>query len=333
MKSFKQQGIALVTALLILTISTVVATQIFYKQQINLRRTFNQLQADQVFQLFLSVEQWAKILLIEDLEKNTNDTLLDIWAQEMPPIAAEGGHFQAKITDLQACFNLNNLVLAGEIQNDQIAILKNLLKQKSKQKSLNENLIWSLVDWMDADDEPQAQGAEWETYSQFSPPYRAANQALTEIAELYAVANWDTDAITALAADICVLPSPPAFSAVGRYFPAQTIASTLNINTMSRELILSLSEKMQNAKLKQIIRYQQEQGFKSVQEFFDKLDEENPQEPKLSSTLNEEILSVNSFYFMLRYTGWIGNLEQQYQSLLYRNSNKKIDTFYRSRFY
>jgi len=329
MKSFKQQGIALVTALLIITISTIVATQIFYKQQINLRRTFNQLQADQVFQLFLSAEQWAKILLIEDLEKNTNDTLLDIWAQEMPPIAAEGGHFQAKITDHQACFNLNNLVLAGAIQNDQIAILKNLLKQKS----LNENLIWSLVDWLDADDEPQAQGAEWETYSQFSPPYRAANQALTEIAELYAVANWNTEIITALAADICVLPSPPAFSEVGRYFPAQTIASTLNINTMSPQLILSLSEKMQSAKLEQIILYRQEQGFKSVQEFFDKLDEENPQEPKLSSTLNEEILGVNSFYFMLRYTGWIGNLEQQYQSLLYRNSNKKIDTFYRSRFY
>jgi len=329
MKSFKQQGIALVTALLIITISTIVATQIFYKQQINLRRTFNQLQADQVFQLFLSAEQWAKILLIEDLEKNTNDTSLDIWAQEMPPIAAEGGHFQAKITDHQACFNLNNLVLAGTIQNDQIAILKNLLKQKS----LNENLIWSLVDWLDADDEPQAQGAEWETYSQFSPPYRAANQALTEIAELYAVANWNTETITALAADICVLPSPPAFSEVGRYFPAQTIASTLNINTMSPQLILSLSEKMQSAKLEQIILYRQEQGFKSVQEFFDKLDEENPQEPKLSSTLNEEILGVNSFYFMLRYTGWIGNLEQQYRSLLYRNSNKKIDTLYRSRFY
>ncbi len=329
MKSFKQRGIALVTALLIISISTVVATQIFYKQQINLRRTFNQLQADQIFQLFLSAEQWAKILLIEDLEKNTNDTSLDIWAQEMPPITAEGGHFQAKITDLQACFNLNNLVLAGEVQNDQITILKNLLKQKA----LNENLIWSLVDWLDADDEPQAQGAEWETYSQFNPPYRAANQALTEIAELYAVANWNTEAITALAADICVLPSPPAFSAVGRYFPAQTIASTLNINTMSPQLILSLSEKMQSAKLEQIILYRQEQGFKSVQEFFDKLDEENPQEPNLSSTLSEEILSVNSFYFMLRYTGWIGNLEQQYQSLLYRNSNKKIDTFYRSRFY
>ena len=127
MKSFKQRGIALVTALLIISISTVVATQIFYKQQINLRRTFNQLQADQIFQLFLSAEQWAKILLIEDLEKNTNDTSLDIWAQEMPPITAEGGHFQAKITDLQACFNLNNLVLAGEVQNDQITILKNLL--------------------------------------------------------------------------------------------------------------------------------------------------------------------------------------------------------------
>ncbi len=329
MKSFKQRGIALVTALLIITISTIVATQIFYKQQINLRRTFNQLQADQVYQLFLSAEQWAKILLVEDLAANNNDTLLDIWAQEMPPIAAEGGHFQATITDSQACFNLNNLVISGVVQNDQIAIFKNLLKQKS----LNENLIWSLVDWLDADDEPQAQGAEWETYSQLSPPYRAANQALTEISELYAVANWNLENITALYPEICVLPNPPAFSAVGRYFPAQTIASTLNINTMSPQLIMSLSEKMQSAKLEQILLYRQEQGFKSLQDFFDKLDEENPQDPKLSSTLNEKILGISSFYFMLRYTGWIGNLEQQYQSLLYRNSNKKIDTLYRSRFY
>jgi len=333
MKVFKQQGIALVTALLIISISTIVAAQIFYKQQINLRRTFNQIQGDQVYQLFLSSEQWAKIILLEDLE-NTSDTFLDIWAQEMPPIEAEGGLFQARIIDYQSCFNLNNLVISGAAQDSQIKIFKALLRVKSTaDMPLNENLIWNLVDWLDTDDEPKAQGSEWETYSQLIPPYRAANQALTEIGELYAVNEWNAEVVNALADDICALPSPPAYSEVGRYFPAQTTAIPLNINTISPILLSALSDKMPSAaELTQFIQLQHEEGFKSAQEFFDKLDELYPQEPKLSSTLPKALLDIKSSYFMLHYTGWIGNLEQQYKSLFYRDT-KKIETLYRSRAY
>ncbi|BCG64184.1 MAG: general secretion pathway protein K [Methyloprofundus sp.] len=323
-----QQGLALVTALLVIAIATVVATRIFYQQQINLRRTYNQLQAEQIWQLFRSAEQWGKVILREDLIANNYDSFNDTWAQALPPIAAEGGLFQAAMTDYQGCFNINNLVIAGQIQQQQVTIFKNLLSQKE----LNENLVWSLIDWLDADDEPNPQGAEWETYSLRQPPYRAANQALTDIQELYAVAHWGHEQITALAADICALPTAPAYTELGRYFPAQTEASPLNINTISLLLLKSLSVEMSAAKLDNVIKAQQQQGFKSVAEFFAKLDQENPQQPKLSSTLNRQLLSVSSFYFMLHYTGWIGNLEQQYQSLLYRN-NKQINTLYRTRFY
>jgi general secretion pathway protein K len=220
------------------------------------------------------------------------------------------------------------LVIAGQIQQQQLAIFINLLKQKK----LNENLAWSLIDWLDADDEPKPQGAEWETYSLRQPPYRAANQALTNNQELYAIAHWGRDQITTLAGDICALPTAPAYTELGRYFPAQTTASPLNINTISLVLLKALSVEMGTAKLDNLIKVQQQQGFKSVTELFAKLDQENPQQPKLSSTLNIQLLSVSSSYFMLHYTGWIGNLEQQYQSLLYRN-NKQITTLYRTRFY
>ncbi len=328
MKSKSQTGIALITAMLIVALSTIIATQIFYQQQINLRRTFNQIQSAHMFQLFISAEQWAKIILQDDLEKeNKTDSLLDDWAQTMPPIEAEGGQFQASLRDVQGCFNLNNLVINDQIQAEQVAIFKALLQQKS----LNEQLLWSLIDWLDSNDEPTAMGAEWETYSQYTPPYRTANQALTEIPELLAVAYWNAEIIRTLNTDICVLPAPPAVNEFGRYTSKQSQVTPLNINTISLTLLKSLSDKMLTANLEKIIMLQQDEGFASVPDFFDKLDADNSQTPKLSSTLKADLLSIDSHYFMLHYTGWIGNLEQHYHSLLYRNT--KIESLYRSRSY
>jgi len=339
----KQKGIALISAMLVVALTSIVATQIFYQQQINLRRTFNQLQAEKIYQSFINVEVFVKAMLQADLKDNQYDSSEQLaMANDMLAIAladyssTEAGIFQGKIVDKQACFNLNNLVISGAAQDKQITILRNLLAQQKIDDTLIDQLIWSLVDWLDSDNEPKAQGAEWETYSQLSPPYQAANQALSEINELYAVQFWKQIPLRQLT-DICVLPSAPQFTKLGRYTPTQTEITPININTASPLLLKSLSDKMQNVELSGILEQQLEiKGFESVDAFLTQLDSDNPVndgEVKLSESLDSNTLSITSQFFVLNYTGVINNLEQQYKSYLYRQSEQHIDTLYRSRFY
>ncbi|MDC9728791.1 MAG: type II secretion system minor pseudopilin GspK [Methyloprofundus sp.] len=343
MKSIKQQGIALISAMLVVALTSILATQIFYQQQINLRRTFNQLQAEKIYQSLINIEVFVKAVLQADLKDNQYDSSEQLaMANDMLAVAiadystTEVGLFQAYITDQQACFNLNNLVISGAIQDKQIIILKNLLSQQNIESNLIDSLVWSLVDWLDSDNEPKEKGAEWETYSQHSPPYQAANQNLSDLHELYAVQFWDQVPLLKLT-DICVLPSPPQFTELGRYSTAPTEITPININTASPLLLKSLSNKMFNADISGILELQKkETGFESVQAFLTQLDTDNPVtegENKLSESFDSSTLSISSQFFVLRYTGVIDNFEQQYKSYLYRQSEKHINTLYRSRFY
>jgi len=343
MKMIKQKGIALISAMLVVALTSIVATQIFYQQQVNLRRTLNQLQAEKIYQSFINIEVFVKAMLQADIKDNQYDSIEQLaMANDMLAVAiadysaTEVGNFQATIVDKQACFNLNNLVIENTVQDKQVLILRNLLVQQKIDNALIEKLIWNLVDWLDADNEPKAQGAEWETYSQLSPPYQAANQALSEINELYAVQSWSQIPLRQLT-DICVLPSPPLLTELGRYSPAQTEITTININTASPLLLKSLSDKMLNANLSGILEQQQkDKGFESIDAFLTQLNTDNAvneDEVKLSDSFDKETLSISSQFFILRYIGNIDNLEQQYKSYLYRQSEKHIDTLYRSRFY
>lgn len=343
MKAIKEKGIALISAMLVVALTSIVATQIFYQQQVNLRRTLNQLQAEKIYQSFINIEVFVKALLQADLKDNQYDSTEQLaMANDMLALAVadysatEVGNFQATIVDKQACFNLNNLVIENAVQDKQMVILRNLLAQQKINNALIDNLIWSLVDWLDADNEPKAQGAEWETYSQLSPPYQAANQALSEINELYAVQFWNQIPIQQLT-DICVLPSPPLFTELGRYSPAQTKITPININTASPLLLKSLSDKMLDANLSGILEQQKkDKGFESIDAFLTQLNTDNAvneDEVKLSDSFDKDTLSISSQFFILRYIGNIDNLEQQYKSYLYRQSEQHIDTLYRSRFY
>jgi general secretion pathway protein K len=200
-----------------------------------------------------------------------------------------------------------------------------------QQLKLNPELVWPLVDWLDADDEPYPTGAEWETYSRLTPSYRAANFRMIELTELYAVSGWKAETINTLTPYICVLPPAPAFNITGRFFP-NSENSAININTASEPLLRSLSTDMLNANLTNILKYRKDKGYTSVASFLTQLDVDNSREPKLSMTLKKELLSVESHYFMLEYSGWLDQLEQNYRSLIYRN-NKQLNTLSRLQYY
>lgn len=324
-----QQGIALVVAMLIMAISAVIATEIFYQQQLNIRRTLNQLQAEKLYQAFISTEEWVKVILQTDIEQADTDYLGEAWAQELtlftPP---DNMQIQTKLQDQQGCFNLNNLVLKGTADLVQIKQLQQLFTNLE----LDPELIWAVVDWLDVDDEPHSAGAEWETYSRLKPSYRAANYRMFILDELYALANWDDAIVQTIKPFVCVLPPAPEFNAQGRYFLPNK-QTKLNINTASIELLQHLHPKMLTMDLTKIAEIQQDKGFKTVDEFLKQLDLLQPSEPALSSLLDKNMLGVESNYFLLNFSGQFNELELHYQSLIYRHSATEIYTLSRQPIY
>src|SRR5262249_3878374 len=53
--------------------------------------------------------------------------------------------------------------------------------------NMTEDVANSILDWLDPDDDPRENGAESETYSGMSPPYRAKNGPLDSVEELLLV--------------------------------------------------------------------------------------------------------------------------------------------------
>jgi general secretion pathway protein K len=131
-----QRGVAILLAIFIMTIATVIVTGLFWRQFVVLRTIDNEQTAAQARLLLHGAQDWARTIL-QDQPHPAYDALSDPWAQplartrldqlgETAPLAAratlEGG-----IEDAQARFNLRNLIdAAGNINPVQLAVLDKL---------------------------------------------------------------------------------------------------------------------------------------------------------------------------------------------------------------
>jgi len=190
-----QRGVALVTALLVVSVVTVAAVAMATHQHIDVRRTGNLIHGEQAYEYALAAESWARVILRRDAADSDYDSLTEDWATALPPIAVEGGQVNGTVEDMQGRFNLNNLaglkkktgeakgtgagVKAGKAAN--IAYYKRLLDILGLESALAD----TLADWVDADIDAQfPNGAEDEYYLLLERPYRAANRPLVSISEL-----------------------------------------------------------------------------------------------------------------------------------------------------
>ncbi|MBV1915801.1 MAG: type II secretion system minor pseudopilin GspK [Pseudomonadales bacterium] len=307
----KQRGVALITVLLIVAICALLATQLISEQQIQFRRTLNQLQGDRAFHYVMSVEEWGRELLIRDAEANDRDDFGDDWATLLPPLEVDGGMMLLVAEDMHGRFNINNLVVNGVPDSKQIKIFQRLLENLE----LDPDLVWPLVDWLDKNDEPSIpNGAEADEYSELTPPYRPANQAMSSPDELAAMSGFTPEILSILVGQVVALPVLDDVQKV----------TLININFVTEPLLRALSEKMQGADTEQLIEQAIEDGFSSVNDFLMVLTDNNQSITGLSDSIDRTLLSVQSEYFLLNYQGSFKPVLLKNHSVLYRGSDDKV---------
>jgi len=248
-RSVHQQGVALVTALLVVALATVAAVAMATRLHVDMRRTGNLLHGEQAYAYALAAESWAQVILRRDARDSTYDSLDEDWAAALPPIPVEGGFVSGHVTDLQGRFNVNNLVGDdGKPDNNSIEYFKRLLNVLK----VDPVLAASLVDWIDADVIATFPGgAEDDTYLLEEPPYRAANRRLVSISELRLVQGFTDEVMKALEPHVTALPEVTA----------------INVNTATAEVLLALHENMTEQGVEMLLADREEHPFESKQAF------------------------------------------------------------------
>ncbi len=200
----RQRGVALVTAILMVAIATALAAKMVWDSRIGARRTQSVLELEQARQLALGAEAAAISILLDQGPDFGN------FAQDIEtPIVYEAnigdielGIIQGRLLDLQGRFNVNNLVSGGAIN----AQVKDQFGDLLESLRIDRGLADLVADWIDNDTVPQGAGAEDGAYTGLEPPYRPANNYLTDISELRFIGGLDRDIYAALLPHVTAIP-------------------------------------------------------------------------------------------------------------------------------
>jgi general secretion pathway protein K len=299
----RQQGVALLTALAVVALASIAATYMLTSQQLQIRRSGNQLMQEQAWQYALGAEDWAKTILAQDARDNDIDALDEAWAVDLPPLPIEGGSLSGRLSDLQGYFNLNNLVnKEGKLDAAYLEQFQKLLQNLN----LPVELAQSVADWQDEDIEAQgAMGAEDDYYAGMESPYRAPNQPITSISELKQMRGMDEKTIRLLKPLVTALPDQ----------------TKLNINTAPAEVLASLgmdkNDALQLAEQLKETPVSTQDEIKSLPEI-------------TKNKIDTAQLGVASQYFLLEVIVEMGQIKARLSSVIYRDSDGISHTIQRS---
>ena len=295
-----QRGVALITALLVVSVVTVVAVAMATRQHIDVRRTGNLIHGEQAYAYALAAESWARVILRRDAGDSDYDSLKEDWATALPPIAVEGGRVDGAVEDLQGRFNINNLVDPDSQEEGEgadagagLAYYKRLLDILGLEPALAD----ALVDWIDSDINVRfPNGAEDEYYLLRERPYRTANRSLVDVSELRLVKGYDPDALELLLPHVTALPA----------------TTSINVNTATPMVLQALNSELSERDVDALIADRGENGYENINDFLS--------HNSLAGLDLDVEVDVTSDYFRVLTDVVIGRSRVQLESLLERDS-------------
>lgn len=189
----RERGAVLILALLIVALVAGLGIKFGSDYQLGLARAEGRWNGAQARAYGYSAEGFAIVNMSKD--STEYDSLDELWAEPIP-MEVEGGGLLITITDANSQFNLNNLVSPlvaekaptdGTRYSDSQRIFIRLLQTfpelvPDPAKAIE--IVESIVDWTDADNDPSDNGAEESYYLSLADPYQPANVPFRSIEEL-----------------------------------------------------------------------------------------------------------------------------------------------------
>jgi general secretion pathway protein K len=275
----QQRGAAVLMALFIAAMATLIVTGLFWNQFIVLRTIENQQLSTQSRMLLSGALDWARAILRAD--SNSFDGMTEAWAQplaetpldqlgETSALAARAT-IAGNIEDAQARMNLRNLVASdGKIVTAELEALRRLCVMLGMPVG-NADLV--AVALAESFVPPGAGGvaAPGSTVTLRPLP-------LVRPTDLYGVRGLDSPSIAKLIPYVMILPNPPVPVNVNSA-TAEVIAARVNLNLSAARAIVAERDR---------IGY-----FRDVGDFRNRL-------PGQGADLDTTLISTTSSYFMVR---------------------------------
>lgn len=219
----RQRGVALLVALLVVALATVLIASLLDSGQLALARTQNLVRGEQAAAYAHGLEAYAAKVLADDGNKGS-DSNSDPWAVPLPPTPVLGGTISGTMRDMNGCFNLNDLVL--DKQNK--AVWRKRFRRLLTNLQLQPAIADAAAQWAgvtgDLDERRVGDGV----YLGRTPAYRGAAAPFADVSELRLVMGVDAHTYAVLRPYVCALPTK----------------TSLNLNTASVPVLMSLSSKM-----------------------------------------------------------------------------------------
>lgn len=273
-----QRGAALLMAMIIVTLIATLAVSMVWQQWRAVQVETAERSRSQSAWMLSGALDWARLILKEDAKTGGSDNLTEPWA--MPLEEARVSTFTAAdkdntddapdaflsggMTDLQARFNLTNLVNGGTTSTADVEAFRRLCERVNVAVTVADNLAKGL-----AQATPPAPGA--------SAPAGTANAPL--LPKRFDQLTWlgvDAAALARLEPYVTILPT----------------RTPINANTASKEVLASVMN-LDLGTAERLVQVRQRNPFKSPADI-------KAQLPATYPDLNAQQVSVNTSYFEVR---------------------------------
>jgi len=302
-----QRGVALITAVLMVALGTMLAVDVGFRGFLDQRRSGTLFALDQGFLIALGAEAWAADFLKRDLQDSQTDHFGETWARPLPPLPIDGGSVEGRLEDMQGRFNLNNLVHTdGTTSPEAVKQLERILSMLEIETS------WAaaMADWIDQDTQPGfPDGAEDTVYTGQDPPHLAANMPITRVSELMVLPGFGAE----------------RYARIKPYLSALPVGTPINVCTAPGVVLDSLSDDSREFSLnpEDLAKRRKDACFPTLEDLRGALGDETYNQVKNS-------LAESSNYF--RATVWvtIGTTQFTLYSLLARGGGGSVRPALRS---
>lgn len=303
MKLKRQQGVAVVTALLLTTLAVTIVASLFWQQQVQVRSMENQRLQLQTRWIVRGALDLSRLILNQDVSDSATFTQLGgIWATPLEETRLDdyvererlqGENFNAtlsgRMVDAQGRYNLANLANGQQINQDEVEVFQRLLDNLRLDPSLAQ---------------ATAQLVKNAAPVQTAQPTTNQPIGLVRVEDLLAVSGFTPQAIEQLRDYVIILPES---------------GTALNVNTAPAELLsalvpgLSLSDAAAMVSARKTLYYRDLAGFKSVPQMAGK-------------TMSSAKWDVRSDYFLAYSRVKLDRATLDTQALLHRPGTRPLTT-------
>jgi len=245
-----RRGFALIITLIITTLLVTVVTEFIREvyMETTLRRSY--LDGEQAVLMADSGIMGGVRLLQTVLAGQSYTSLNDVWKTKPLHLEDERGVIDVFIEEESGKLNLNVVAPPSGVYGD--SYYAGVLLRLLKRLKLPTDLLDSLADWIDENEEPHRSGAEANWYQRLKPPYLPRNGPLRTLEELRLLKGFTSATFEALRPYITVYADTSG-----------SPGAPININTASSEVLASLDEALSDELVKRIIDRRKSEPFKS----------------------------------------------------------------------